>query len=265
MHRTAIFFMIVVLVGFIGGCVQPSDIPSDCLELVRSCKTGVWEIATSGDTECSASGSANVTEYKINGNYSCKSGGACAIRCLGTGGESGGSSGGSGGGSAGCTANKCLDSSTIQWCQAGSYQSVSCGAVTCDSGYHPNGSCQYFTNADSPGFYCGCEMNSSGSGGSGTTVSPQVSVSPSVGYHSKGTVFAQPGSGFSPNAKVELVFIKPDGTTYTQSIFATTDSAGQFLNLYDSSSASQFGTYRFHGVDLVTGKQSPTVSYTLNP
>ncbi|MBI4093138.1 MAG: fibronectin type III domain-containing protein, partial [Candidatus Kerfeldbacteria bacterium] len=97
------------------------------------------------------------------------------------------------------------------------------------------------------------------------TVSPPpcylISVFPACAQ--RGIVFYEPGRGFTPDAYVELHFIKPDGTPDLPNPIEHTDACGRFQHLYNSSTASQYGVYQYYAVDLATGRQSGTVQFKI--
>jgi murein DD-endopeptidase MepM/ murein hydrolase activator NlpD len=92
--------------------------------------------------------------------------------------------------------------------------------------------------------------------------SPQVGVTPSAGP--QGTVFDQPGSGFTPNNVAILHFRKPDNTEYP-AINQTTDNNGNFQHSYNSSTATLFGYYYYYAIDQATGNTSSTASFLIYP
>jgi alpha-tubulin suppressor-like RCC1 family protein len=90
-------------------------------------------------------------------------------------------------------------------------------------------------------------------------VNPAVSVTPSGG--ARGTVFSQPGSGFTPNGAVTLHFRKPD---LTQAMASTSaDASGRYAWSYASSLADLPGTYSYWAVDEASGATSNTASFQL--
>jgi hypothetical protein len=115
-------------------------------------------------------------------------------------------------------------------------------------------------------------INCAGPGGSAfnsvtVTVSPQnlpqvnsqVSVSPSSGY--RNTTFSEPGEGFTPYGRVNLRFRLPDNSEQTAA--ETADSQGRYAHSWTASSSALIGTYFYWAIDETTGKQSPTVNFTV--
>ncbi len=89
--------------------------------------------------------------------------------------------------------------------------------------------------------------------------SPVVSVSPSRGDH--GTVFSEPGTGFSANGIVTLHFWDPSGTTSQRVVSA--DANGRFQYSYQVHSGTVPGRWRYWAVDSTSGQISNTVSFTV--
>jgi hypothetical protein len=152
------------------------------------------------------------------------------------------------------TQSQCTDGDTkcqgneLFVCSTGSWLSKQCDLADCKAfGHDYSIGC----GPDNSAYNCFCG-----------DLDPHVQVSPTSG--AKGTIFNEQGWGFSPNSQAELVFVKPDNTTFPAA-YLPTDNTGQFLQVYDSSTASQFGSYHFYAVDMATGKTSPTVAYTISP
>lgn len=91
----------------------------------------------------------------------------------------------------------------------------------------------------------------------GLSIAPLVSVSPSRGPG--GTLFQQPGSGFSPGGSVTLHFRRPDGTEAPGARYVT-DGTGRYSHSFPSVVGTQVGTWDYWAVDDRTGTASPTVS-----
>ena len=79
-------------------------------------------------------------------------------------------------------------------------------------------------------YYVHCGRNGSAYNCFCGTVDPHVQVTPGSG--AKGTLFSEPGWGFMPNGQVQLVFVKPDNTTYPP-IFVVADANGQYSYTYN--------------------------------
>ncbi len=91
-----------------------------------------------------------------------------------------------------------------------------------------------------------------------TALTPQVSVSPVSGP--QGTLFSQPGSGFTPNGGVTLHFRKPDGTEYPTTP-ETANSNGSYSHSYQSGSSNPIGQYQYWAIDDTTGISSNTFNF----
>jgi len=83
----------------------------------------------------------------------------------------------------------------------------------------------------------------------------QVSVSPSSGP--RGTIFSEPGTGFTPNSSVTLHFNTPDGPSTDSE---TTNSTGSYSHNW-TCDACPVGSYQYYTVDDTTATQSNTVSF----
>lgn len=92
-------------------------------------------------------------------------------------------------------------------------------------------------------------------------VNPRVSVTPGRG--ARGTVFSEPGTGFTPGGMVVLHFRYPDGSEAT----ATTSAGpgGSYAWLYDSSANPQRGVFTYWAVDAATGTRSPDATFRITP
>lgn len=90
-------------------------------------------------------------------------------------------------------------------------------------------------------------------------LSPTVSVSPSSSP--KGTIFQEPGYGFTPGGSVTQYFQKPSGLGSTGT--KTADGSGAFSHAYDSSLVDEYGTFRYWAVDNATGKTSNIATFQI--
>jgi len=90
-------------------------------------------------------------------------------------------------------------------------------------------------------------------------VDPQVSVSPSTGP--QGTIFQEPGTGFTPNSTATLHFKHPDGTE-ADTVVKNTESTGSFTNSW-TCDLCPVGTYQYWAIDNTTGVRSNTASFTV--
>jgi len=90
-------------------------------------------------------------------------------------------------------------------------------------------------------------------------IDPQVSVTPSFGP--QGTIFQQPGTGFTPNSTATLHFTGPDGSS---TAYENTDGNGHYEHscLCDQ---CPVGNYSYYAVDDTTGTASNTVNFTVTP
>lgn len=102
--------------------------------------------------------------------------------------------------------------------------------------------------------------NNSTTGWTPLLINPTVSVTPSSGQ--QGTVFSEPGTGFSPNGGVTLHFKQPDGTE-TPTTSKQADVNGAYSNSWTSNSNSQIGIYYYWAVDNITSKMSNTTSFVV--
>ena len=93
-------------------------------------------------------------------------------------------------------------------------------------------------------------------------LAPTVSVSPSQGPI--GTLFSEPGFGFTPNSTVTLHFLGPDGSHYTDQV-EYTDGSGNYTHNYQSHSETATGEWEYYGVDDTTGTRSSSVFYNIVP
>ena len=90
------------------------------------------------------------------------------------------------------------------------------------------------------------------------TINPTVSVSPTSGP--RGTIFNEPGSGFTPNSTATLYFSGPDGpSTVTDK---PTLSDGSYSHSWTCDNCP-VGTYSYYAVDDATGTQSNTVNFSV--
>ncbi len=95
-----------------------------------------------------------------------------------------------------------------------------------------------------------------------SAVNPKIAQTPMSGP--PGTVFAQWGTGFTPNGTATLHFRKPDGTEYpTQS--QPLDLIGHFDIRYTAPWDKPVGTYAWWAIDNSTGATSNVVSYNIEP
>lgn len=93
-------------------------------------------------------------------------------------------------------------------------------------------------------------------------LAPTVCVSPSQGPI--GTLFSEPGFGFTPNSTVTLHFLGPDGSHYTDQV-EYTDGSGNYTHNYQSHSGTAIGEWEYYGVDDTTGTRSSSVFYNIVP
>lgn len=91
---------------------------------------------------------------------------------------------------------------------------------------------------------------------------PTVRVSPEHGYAGV-TLFEQNGSRCTPNSKVELHFVDPDGIELTP-IIKYTDSNGNYTHSYQSNSGNKRGKYLYYVIDIASGKTSPSWAFYIN-
>lgn len=91
----------------------------------------------------------------------------------------------------------------------------------------------------------------------GPAITPFVSVSPSFGPG--GTLFQEPGTGFSPNSYVTLRFRRPDGSEAPPARYLT-DGAGRYAHSFQSMSGTQVGPWAYWAVDEKTGIASAAVN-----
>jgi hypothetical protein len=89
---------------------------------------------------------------------------------------------------------------------------------------------------------------------------PTVLVSPAQGP--RGTVFSEPGYGFTPYSYVTLHFLGPDGSHYSD-VVKYTDGNGNYTHTYQSWSGTAVGQWEYYAVDNTTGAQSESVYYTI--
>jgi hypothetical protein len=90
-------------------------------------------------------------------------------------------------------------------------------------------------------------------------ITPQVSVTPSSG--SRGTLFHQPGTGFSPNNPATLEFTYPNGDIQTKEIRVGAD--GSYVNDYIMPDNAQIGTYSYRALDHKGVRWSNRVTFTV--
>lgn len=90
-------------------------------------------------------------------------------------------------------------------------------------------------------------------------VNPVVSINKDILY--KGEIINESGQGFSPESRVELNFVLPDGRLVTDTMVAGIE--GSFLKPYRMPGNAMFGEYEFYAIDVLTGEKSNTVSYTV--
>ena len=93
------------------------------------------------------------------------------------------------------------------------------------------------------------------------TINPEVSVAPTSGP--RGTVFAEPGAGFTPGGTVTLNFLYPSGKVTTASKVA--DALGSYVHTFNTSAGTSTGTYTYWSVDDTTGIQSNKVTLMVLP
>ncbi len=90
-------------------------------------------------------------------------------------------------------------------------------------------------------------------------VNPLVTVSPGSGP--KGTIFQEPGYGFTPGGSITQHFQKPSGIETTG--VKTADASGAFSHVYDSSMVDEYGTFKYWAVDNTTGKTSNLATFQI--
>ena len=88
---------------------------------------------------------------------------------------------------------------------------------------------------------------------------PTVSVSPVSG--SWGTLFHQPGAGFTANGQVTLEFTYPDGSLHISTV--TADASGNYINDYTMPAMALIGQYRYRALDLTKNTWSTPVTFTV--
>lgn len=93
-----------------------------------------------------------------------------------------------------------------------------------------------------------------------STLKPTVAQQPSSG--APGTIFAQWGTGFTPNSKAYLHVLKPDLTEYDVQPLAI-DQQGAFSLSYSSGQGKANGKYQWWVVDGPSNKQSNIVTYSI--
>ena len=89
---------------------------------------------------------------------------------------------------------------------------------------------------------------------------PTVSVSPVSG--SWGTLFHQPGAGFTPNGQVTLEFTYPDGSLHTSTV--TADANGSYTNDYTMPVMALIGQYSYRALDLTRNTWSTAVTFKVD-
>ena len=90
-----------------------------------------------------------------------------------------------------------------------------------------------------------------------SNINPQVSVSPASGP--QGTVFNQPGSGFTPNGSVTLHFDGPDGQSTAPE---TANVNGTYQHTW-TCNACPTGQYSYQAYDVGSGQYSNIVTFTV--
>ena len=90
-------------------------------------------------------------------------------------------------------------------------------------------------------------------------LTPTVSVTPGSGPI--GTMFNQPGAGFTPNGQVSLEFTYPDGSLHTSIV--TANASGSYTNDYTMPSTALLGTYSYHALDVTSNTWSTTVTFVV--
>ncbi|MCI5195029.1 MAG: fibronectin type III domain-containing protein [Candidatus Electrothrix sp. AW5] len=94
----------------------------------------------------------------------------------------------------------------------------------------------------------------------GTGVNPTIAQAPMSGP--PGTIFAQWGTGFTPNSMGTMHFRKPDGTEYP-TMQQAMDNTGHFDIFYTAPTDKEPGNYTWWVVDGSTGISSNQVTYTI--
>jgi RHS repeat-associated protein len=93
---------------------------------------------------------------------------------------------------------------------------------------------------------------------SSATVNPQVSVSPNGGP--QGTVFSQPGTGFTPNSTANLYFSGPDGPSEFLGKVVLPD--GTYQHSW-TCNACPTGQYSYQAYDVGSGQYSNIATFTV--
>jgi uncharacterized repeat protein (TIGR01451 family) len=92
-------------------------------------------------------------------------------------------------------------------------------------------------------------------------VNPVVVVSPTSGV--QGTLFSEPGSGFTPGGTVTLYFRSPSGSLSYPLPVKTADGGGSFAHSYQSHSGTAIGQWEYYAVDNTTDIRSPSVFFSV--
>jgi len=87
---------------------------------------------------------------------------------------------------------------------------------------------------------------------------PQVGIYPAFGF--KGTVFQEPGTGFSSNSSATLYFVSPVGLG--EPIYKQTDGAGSFKHSWICNDCP-VGLYKYWAIDKKTGVKTNTVYFEI--
>ena len=98
---------------------------------------------------------------------------------------------------------------------------------------------------------------------SSVTISPYVTVNPSTGSKSSGTVLNEPGFGFTPYGPVTLHFIDPNGIHTT--ISKTADENGYYTHSYTCHSDTAEGEWEYYAYDETADIQTGSVYITIIP
>ena len=92
---------------------------------------------------------------------------------------------------------------------------------------------------------------------------PTVTVFPSIGSKSAGTLLNEPGYAFTPNSTITMHFIDPNGVH--SEIPITTDSYGKYSHYYLCHDGTAEGVWEYYAVDDTTGTVSDSVLINIIP
>jgi hypothetical protein len=85
---------------------------------------------------------------------------------------------------------------------------------------------------------------------SNVTISPYVTVNPTIGSKSTGTYIDESGFGFTPNSPVTLYFLDPNGLSYSIQI-EKTDNNGNYVHSYTCYAGTVEGVWEYYAFDEV--------------